>query len=814
MGQATRKSKIQEEQTQQSLWGNHLQQRLREGQLILLCAVALFMVVSLATYHPADPGWSHVGLSNQINNAGGWIGSWFADIFLLLLGYLAYVLPVMLAYSGWTLFREWNNNGVTHHYLLLVRLCGFVMVFLSGTALMHLHFPEIGQTFPVGSGGALGVFISKTLVNFLSFKGATLILLALGLVGLTLSTGLSWLSLMDTTGQFLLWVWRGLVYYWDQLLKAAYAYYQQQREQRAASKALQLSEPQINERQMAEPRLNESRVEHEIPEIELKPVKRRAARLPRIIDITEETLMTVEDVKPIIVKPAARIIPKPRKLLSNEPTGLPSLDLLDLPSTEQHEQYTPAELESMSRDVENKLLDFGVTAKVVGVMPGPVITRFEMELAPGIKVSKITGLAKDLARSLSIVSVRVVEVIPGKPYIGLELPNRHRESVSLREVLSTEEFEKSTSPVTLALGKDIAGHPMIVDLAKMPHVLVAGTTGAGKSVGVNSMLLSLLFKSSPEDVRLILIDPKMLELSIYEGIPHLLCPVVIDMKEAANALTWSVAEMERRYRLMAAMGVRSMASYNRTVRDAIERGEPIPDPLFKVPGEMPPTLTPFPYIVVVIDEFADMMMVVGKKVEELIARIAQKARAAGIHLILATQRPSVDVITGLIKANIPTRIAFQVASRIDSRTILDQSGAEQLLGRGDMLYLPAGAGVPLRVHGAFVADQEVHSVVHDWKQRAEPQYDESILQTTAPDSAGSFGVGGEGNGGETDPLYDDAVRIVTESRRASISNIQRRLKIGYNRAARLVEEMEAAGIVSSMQVNGSREVLVAAPPQD
>ncbi|MFI4955188.1 MAG: DNA translocase FtsK [Gammaproteobacteria bacterium] len=807
MAQATRRSKVKEEPVQQSLWGNHLQQRLREGQLILLCALALFMVVSLGTYHPADPGWSHAALSDQINNAGGWIGSWLADIFLLLLGYLAYLLPVMLAYSGWTVFREWNNPDFSHRHLLLIRTGGFILVFLSGTALMHLHFPEFGQTFPVGSGGALGVFVSKTLVNFLNFKGATLILLAFGLIGITLSTGLSWLKLMDTTGQFLLWSWRGIVYYWDLLLKNLYDYYQQKSTQRAEMQARKLA---------SEPRFTESEIKEEMTALELKPARRRSPRLPRIIDVTEETNITlVEPKPPVIVQPLPRVIPKPRRIVNNSAPGLPSLDLLDLPPAQHTEQYTPAELEHMSRDVENKLLDFGVTAKVVGVMPGPVITRFELELAPGIKVSKITGLAKDLARSLAIVSVRVVEVIPGKPYIGLELPNRHRESVSLREVLSTEEFEKSSSPVTLALGKDIAGHPMIVDLAKMPHVLVAGTTGAGKSVGVNSMLLSLLFKSSPEDVRLILIDPKMLELSIYEGIPHLMCPVVIDMKEAANALTWSVAEMERRYRLMAAMGVRNMASFNRKVRDAIERGEPIPDPLFKVPGQMPPTLTPFPFIVIVIDEFADMMMVVGKKVEELIARIAQKARAAGIHLILATQRPSVDVITGLIKANIPTRIAFQVASRIDSRTILDQQGAEQLLGRGDMLYLPAGAGVPVRVHGAFVADQEVHSVVNDWKQRAEPQYDESILQTASPDSAGGlFGFGGEEGAGDSDPLYDDAVRIVTESRRASISNIQRRLKIGYNRAARLVEEMEAAGIVSAMQGNGSREVLVAGPPED
>lgn len=816
MKQAIRKSKNGGSQ-RHSVWGNQIHQRIREGQLILFCTIGLFFLVSLSTYSPADPGWSHPAITDTIANAGGWVGAWFADITLLLLGYMAYAFPLMLGYTGWTLFHDWRNPDLAHRHLVLVRIAGFSLIFLSGTALLHLHFPQIGSSFPVGAGGALGVVVSQTLVNLLSYQGTTLILLALALVGITLGTGLSWIRVVDDIGKVILWMWRGLIYYWDLTLKNAYDQYEEWREEK------------LDEEEMREPIMG----------------SKKTPRLPRVIEAEEEEYDEDDDEddeeydedddedeeydddedeededdepiephiskrsKPVIIK--ARAPAKPRKVYSGE-TGLPSVDLLDESPVQDTEQYTATELEQMSRDVEKKLADFGVSAQVVGVMPGPVITRFELSLAPGIKVSKIVGLAKDLARSLSIVSVRVVEVIPGKPYVGLELPNRHRETVSLREVLSSEEYEKSTSPVTLALGKDIAGNPVVVDLAKMPHVLVAGTTGSGKSVGVNSMLLSLLFKSTPEDVRMILIDPKMLELSVYEGIPHLLCPVVIDMKEAANALTWCVAEMERRYRIMAALGVRNMASYNRKVKEAAQRGEPIRDPSVNIPGELPPALGPFANIVVVIDEFADMMMVVGKKVEELIARIAQKARAAGIHLILATQRPSVDVITGLIKANIPTRIAFQVASRIDSRTILDQQGAEQLLGRGDMLYLPAGAGVPVRVHGAFVADQEVHSVVHDWKQRAEPQYDESIIRGSGGDSGGLFGGYGEGDA-DRDPLYDDAVRIVTESRRASISNIQRRLKIGYNRAARLVEEMELAGIVSPMQNNGSREILVSAPP--
>ena len=496
---------------------------------------------------------------------------------------------------------------------------------------------------------------------------------------------------------------------------------------------------------------------------------------------------------------------------------LPPLSLLD-PAQKRPNSFSPESLESMSRLLEIKLKEFGVEVLVVAAHPGPVITRFEIQPAAGIKVSRITNLAKDLARSLAVISVRVVEVIPGKTTVGIEIPNEDRQIVRFSEVLSTPEYEEAKSPVTIALGHDIGGRPVTADLAKMPHLLVAGTTGSGKSVGVNAMLLSLLYKSTPEQVRLIMIDPKMLELSIYEGIPHLLCPVVTDMKEAANALRWSVAEMDRRYRLMAAMGVRNLAGFNRKIKDAEEAGTPLTDPLFRreSPDDVVPLLKSLPTIVVVVDEFADMMMIVGKKVEELIARIAQKARAAGIHLILATQRPSVDVITGLIKANIPTRIAFQVSSKIDSRTILDQGGAEQLLGHGDMLYMPPGTGLPVRVHGAFVSDDEVHRTVDAWKQRGAPDYIEDILAGTEEGGGGSYdSTGGDsGEGSEEDPLYDEAVRFVTESRRASISAVQRKLKIGYNRAARMIEAMEMAGVVTPMNTNGSREVIAPTPVRD
>jgi S-DNA-T family DNA segregation ATPase FtsK/SpoIIIE len=501
----------------------------------------------------------------------------------------------------------------------------------------------------------------------------------------------------------------------------------------------------------------------------------------------------------------------------SEAGELPPLSLLDDPPA-QKQGYSKQSLEAMSHLVELKLKDFGIDVEVKSVSPGPVITRFELDPAPGVKVSQIANLAKDLARSLSVVSVRIVEVIPGKSFVGLEIPNEYRQLVTLGEILKSRAYDDMASPLTLALGKDIGGHSVVADLARMPHLLIAGTTGSGKSVGINAMVLSILYKTQPEQVRLIMIDPKMLELSVYEGIPHLLAPVVTDMKEASNSLRWCVAEMDRRYRLMSGLGVRNIGGYNRKVREAIDAGEPIKDPTFRPPEifdeEKPiehPTLTPLPYIVVVIDELADMMMIVGKKVEELIARLAQKARASGIHLILATQRPSVDVITGLIKANVPTRIAFQVSARVDSRTILDQQGAENLLGHGDMLYLPPGTSLPVRVHGAFVGDNEVHSVVRHLKKAGSPRYIDEILEGPSSPTPGLIGIdkpSADSVDAEQDPLYDQAVQVVMETRKASISGVQRRLKIGYNRAARMVETMEAAGLVGPLQPNGSREILV------
>ena len=494
---------------------------------------------------------------------------------------------------------------------------------------------------------------------------------------------------------------------------------------------------------------------------------------------------------------------------------LPDLALLEDFNANASGGYSKESLEDMSRLLEVKLADFRVEAKVVSVLPGPVVTRFELQPAAGVKVSKFTALAKDLARSLAVVSVRIVEIIPGKSVVGIEIPNEERETVRLKEILDSRQYRQAHSPLTLALGKDIAGVPVMTDIGKMPHLLVAGTTGSGKSVGINAMLLSMLYKAKPDELRLILVDPKMLELAVYDGIPHLLTPVVTDMKDAAQALNWCVAEMERRYRLMAAMGVRNLAGFNRRVADAETREEPLLDPLWPEDGGEPaPPLAKLPFIVVVIDEFADMMMIVGKKVEQLIARIAQKARAAGIHLLLATQRPSVDVITGLIKANIPARMGFQVSSKIDSRTILDQGGAEQLLGHGDMLFLPPGTSMPVRVHGAFVSDEEVHAVAADWKERGAPDYIADLLAGVPAEAEVPGTVDLSGDTESDEPLYDEAVAFVLESRRASISSVQRKLRIGYNRAARLIEAMEQAGVVSAPSATGSREVLAPGGPAD
>lgn len=757
--------------------GHHVTRGLREAMLFLLMAIAIYLFAALLTYTPTDPGWTYSGSGVQVENAGGVAGAWFADLFLFLFGYLAYLFPVMVAFSGWLSWRWQRRDGQFHWGIFGLRTAGFALTMISGAGLAMLHVEALTGTVPLHAGGILGELVGTWLVDLFSFLGATLLLLAVCLASITLFTGLSWVTLIDLVGKLALQVLNriagGVIRFRDYLAG--------RRAQRARTQSRVIKTEKVKQRKA--------------PQIESAPPPLKAGKTAsreRQIPLFRGSAPTAE--------------------------GHPPANLLDPPP--QHQAgYSRESLEAMSRQLELKLADFGVEIEVVAVQPGPVITRFEAQPAAGVKVSQVTNLAKDLARALSVISVRVVEVIPGKSVIGLEIPNENRQTIALSEIIRAEVWEKSTSPLSMALGKDIGGAPIVVDLAKMPHLLVAGTTGSGKSVGVNAMIISLLYKNRPEDVRLIMIDPKMLELSVYDGIPHLLAPVVTDMKDAGNALRWCVGEMERRYRLMASLGVRNVSGFNRKVKDAIAAGEPLKDPLWTAPGiepnEEPPLLETLPYIVVVVDEFADMMMIVGKKVEELIARLAQKARAAGLHLILATQRPSVDVITGLIKANIPTRIAFQVSSKIDSRTILDQQGAEALLGHGDMLYLPPGTALPMRVHGAFVSDGDVHKVVAHIREQGEPDYVDGVLEESS-ESMPIPGLSGEssGSGAEDDPLYDQAVRIVTETRRASISGVQRRLKIGYNRAARLVEEMESAGIVGALQANGSREVLAPPPPKD
>ena len=751
-------------------------QRLREAALIALGGVSLFVLIALWSQHPADPGWSHTGTSTVIHNQGGLVGAWIADIALYLFGQFAYLLPLMVVFSAWVVYREGAEDFFADYFHMSVRFVGFVVTLVTGCGLFWVRASGVLAELPHDSGGILGHVIGSAAFGGFGVTGGCLLLIVAFLTGFTLFTNLSWLWLMDTLGDYALrlWDWAGLRR--DDFMDYSRGW--QAKRQRVAT------------------------VKEEIEKIE----QRAPTRIePRIV----------------APPPSERVERERQEALfeQREPSELPELSLLDTPVV-RGGGYSPEALEAMSRQVEMKLRDFNIEVEVVAVLPGPVITRFELQPAPGIKASRISGLAKDLARSLSTVSVRVVEVIPGKTCIGLEIPNEQREIVALSDILKSDVYERSSSHLTMALGKDIAGLPTVVDLGRMPHLLVAGTTGAGKSVALNAMILSLLYKSAPSDVRLIMIDPKMLELSVYEGIPALLAPVVTDMKEAANALRWCVAEMERRYKLMAALGVRNIGGYNRKVAEALEKGTPLPDPTYRVfdpQAGPPPALGRLPYIVVIIDELADMMMVVGKKVEELIARLAQKARASGIHLILATQRPSVDVITGLIKANIPSRIAFQVSSRIDSRTILDQQGAETLLGHGDMLYLPPGTAIPQRVHGAFVSDEEVHKVVERLRASGTPEYVDAILNGPMDgfeDGGVGGGAGAEYGDGEQDELYDQAVRIVTESRRASVSGIQRRLKIGYNRAARMVEEMERAGVVGELQSNGSREVLAPPPPKD
>jgi len=763
-----------------------LWQRLQEGGFILFMTLSIFLLVALVSYDAADPGWSHTTASKNIQNAAGQVGAWFADLCFYLFGYIAYLIPTLIAYGSFRLLQQPQKIGVFHRILWALRMVGFVSAMGAGCGLASLHFGGWNVAMPVGVGGICGQLLSAALSIRLGTLGSTLSLTAVFLAGITLATGLSWFGLIDRFSM------KTCLEQWLRFKEQVKLLLASIKQKFTFKKSI--SSPERMMMAKTKPALFKN--------VKKEPVLMEVERVERIerVERVERSINTTIKARPTIQKPAA---------LALMPTSLPALDLLEASSEQDMgEKLSTQSLEALSLDVERKLAEFGVEVKVVAVYPGPVITRFELELAAGLKVSKISGLAKDLARALSVTRVRVVEVIPGKSVVGLEIPNSDRELVRLREILESEEYQESLSPLSLALGKDIQGHPMVVNLAKMPHLLVAGTTGSGKSVGINVMLLSLLYKAPASEVKLILIDPKMLELSVYDGIPHLLTPVVTDMKDAANALRWCVAEMERRYQLMAALGVRNLLGFNRKIQEAFDRNEPIIDPLWNPDmGIEPVTLSRLPYIVVIIDEFADMMMVVGKKVEELIARIAQKARAAGIHLILATQRPSVDVITGLIKANVPTRIAFQVSSRIDSRTILDQQGAEQLLGHGDMLYLAPGSGVPVRIHGAFVSDDEVHAVVKALKQMGEPDFAFDVLKSQPSYSNGSNRFFEEDAEGEGDDLYDTAVQIVMESRRASISHLQRRLKIGYNRAARLIESMETAGLVSAMQQNGNREVL-------
>ena len=735
-------------------------------------ALALILWYALFTYDPADPSWSQAASGTTVNNGIGLFGAHIAGLLFTFFGRPAYLFTVMIIYLGWMLYREQKTQIELTGLDFGLRFSGFLATLVTSCALSSLHFAPAG--FPNSAGGIIGKGVGDLLVNVMKLLGASTLLFCLWVAAISLFLGISWFDVMDRIGR------------WSLV-------------------AFEKTRAQFNElRDRAEGR-RQAAARQDIVKVKKTLSAQRAA--PRI----EPVMASLE--------PSVRAEKERQVPLFDPPAAgeLPPLSLLDDPP-EQKEGYSKESLEAMSRLVELKLKDFNIEVEVRSVSPGPVITRFELDPAPGVKVSQIANLSKDLARSLSVVSVRIVEVIPGKSFVGLEIPNESRQLVTLGEILKSRVYDEMASPLTLALGKDIGGHSVVADLARMPHLLIAGTTGSGKSVGINAMVLSILYKTQPEQVRMIMIDPKMLELSVYEGIPHLLAPVVTDMKEASNSLRWCVAEMDRRYRLMSPLGVRNIGGYNRKVKDAIAAGKPIKDPTFKPPplldDEKPvehPTLTPLPYIVVIIDELADMMMIVGKKVEELIARLAQKARASGIHMILATQRPSVDVITGLIKANVPTRIAFQVSARVDSRTILDQQGAENLLGHGDMLYLPPGTSLPVRVHGAFVADNEVHAVVRHLKKSGAPRYIDEILEGPSGPTPGLVGIdklSTDAADAEQDPLYDQAVKVVMDTRKASISGVQRRLKIGYNRAARMVETMEAAGLVGPLQSNGSREILV------
>ncbi len=760
---------------------------VREIALILLLAASVYVFLAIVSYSHLDPAWSFSGANAVASNLVGESGALVADIVLFVFGWVAYALPLALLAGGLRLLRRsaapwsWPVFGT--------RVLGWLTAATAACVLVDLHVATTVQ-FPgdAGPGGVVGDWLGSTGLPFLNWAGLTLVAVALLMIGIQAALGYSWIRIAEGTGRSLHQLTRGTaVPVW-----------------RAARAALARGDA---------PRVPEPR-----PRVRAEAKGRRRPRTRRKPSVdagaAAASAPAARNAQPAGEERPAAPAADPDGEAAASPGTMPDLALLEEGSA-SYGGFSGGSLEEMSRTLEHKLADFGIEAEVTSVLPGPVVTRFEIQPAAGTKVSRISTLAKDLARSLAVVSVRIVEVIPGKSVVGIEIPNEQRETVRLKDTLTSQAYRESDSPLTIALGMDIAGQPVVADIGRMPHLLIAGTTGSGKSVGVNAMLLSMLYKATPEELRLILIDPKILELSVYEGIPHLLTPVVTDMKDAAQALHWCVAEMERRYRLMAALRVRNIEGLNRLVDEATAAGEAIDDPLWPEEAEdAAPELRRMPLIVVVIDELADLMMTFGKKVDQFIARIAQKARAAGIHLVLATQRPSVDVITGLIKANVPARMSYQVSSRIDSRTILDQGGAEQLLGYGDMLFLPPGTSIPIRVHGAFVSDREVLDVVADWKARGAPDYRDDVLSGPGEASSGQPFPELDRDTESSDALYDEAVAFVIESRRPSISAVQRKLRIGYNRAARLIEAMEEAGIVSAMNGNGSREVLVPADRAD
>ena len=777
MPQAKRKQFKETEQDD----GNVISPRVKElgSEIVVVVSafLSLYALLSLLTYNSKDPGWSHSGGSAvNVSNAGGQFGANFSDMLLQGFGYMAFLMPIMILVLGINFFRHRYDHSEPSYYKRVLVAAGFLITVMGACGIENVHFNHWAATKNFAAGGYLGSWLSSSLTDLFGLIGTTMLMVILFLTGITIFSGLSWFGLMDGIGAFIF---------------------------KTIDRFKERKEHMADREIGAKARIVRQEVVTEL--------KEKVKVTPTILPKAAPAGANQDDSGRLEREKQTNMF----ESMHSFNDALPTLSLLDVPDT-RRVGYSDEELNALSLLLVKKLADFNVSVEVVSVHEGPVITRFEIDPAPGIKAATITGLSKDLARALSTMSVRVVENIPGKSYVGIEIPNESREIVRLVEGLSSRQFEDMNSPLALVLGKDISGKTVIADLAKMPHVLIAGTTGSGKSVCINALILSLIYKATAKEVRMIMIDPKMLELSVYEGIPHLLCPVVTDMSEAANALRWSIVEMERRYKLMSELGVRNLAGYNRKIKTAEESGEPIMDPFTKE-GHVPEPLQELPCLVIIIDELADLMMTVGKKVEELITRLAQKGRASGVHLVLATQRPSVDVITGLLKANIPTRIAFQVSSKVDSRTVIDQMGAEMLLGHGDMLFLPPGTSLPQRVHGSFVSDKEVHEVVQSLIGDSTPEYDDTILNAgkEVNDALPSaFRDDAANDDPENDPLYDQAVEFVTKTRKVSISSVQRQLRVGYNRAARMVETMEATGVVTPAEDNGRREVLAPPPMED